>query len=94
MLLNTIHTKPRSRFYLGAGVNYTDVKCPEDEYEDANDRGIGLEGVGGVEHSFSDLPNLGFGIEFGMGLLSPGTEEQDDDLKLHHTTSGTIGIHY
>ena len=91
--LYTVHTKPRVKFYLGAGTHYTDMEVSEGEYEDANSRGIGLEGVGGVEYSFSDLPNLGFAFEFGMGFLSLGTED-DDDLNLHFTTSGTVGIHY
>ena len=92
--LGTVQRKPRARFYLGAGVNYTDASAREDDEEVPGGSGLGLEGVGGVEYSFSDLPNLGFAFEFGVNFLRLSAEEEEDELNLHFTTSGTVGIHY
>ena len=96
--LYTVQKKPRVRLYLGGGVNYTilgtEVEDSDfDEADTANGTGIGFEGVGGVEYSFSDLPNLGFAFEFGLGFLKLSAEDETN-LDLHFTTSGTVGIHY
>lgn len=104
--LYEVSEKSRVRLYLGGGANYTSMEA---EYEEADEdsffneedstsgKGIGFEGIGGVEYSFSDLPNLGFAFEFGINFLQLSLEEEeyeDDKLNLHFTTSGTVGIHY
>lgn len=97
--LFTVEEKSRAKLYLGAGMNYTDASVREDdefsEDDESGGSGLGLEGIGGVEYSFSDLPNLGFAFEFGINFLRLSAEEfEDDELNLHFTTSGTVGIHY
>ena len=110
--LHTIQRKSRVRLYLGGGASYTNATGKlelEDEEETTDGEGFGLEGVGGVEYSFSDLPNLGFAFEFGIGFLRLSSSEDEDEveldlhftededeveLDLHFTTSGTVGIHY
>ncbi len=93
--LYTVQKKSRARLYLGGGLNYADASAREDDEEISGGSGLGFEGVGGVEYSFSDLPNLGFAFEFGINFLRLSAEEyEDDELSLHFTTSGTVGIHY
>jgi len=91
--LYTIQRESRVRFYVGAGASYTDAGIKEGA-SDETATGLGLEGVGGVEYSFSDLPNLGLAFEFGAGFLRLTPKDSDDQLNLHFTTSGTVGIHY
>ena len=97
--LFTVQEKSRTRLYLGGGASYTNTSVGEGAFEDEevpSSGGFGLEGVGGVEYSFSDLPNLGFAFEFGINFLRLSLEDEytDDKLDLHFTTSGTVGIHY
>jgi hypothetical protein len=92
-LLYTIKRETRTKFYIGGGGSYTDVSA-EAEGDSESASGFGLEGVGGIEYTFSDLPNLGFSFEFGIGFLRLTPEDSDDNIDLHFTTSGTVGIHY
>ena len=92
--LYTVQEKVRSRFYLGGGANYTLMNVGDSEV-DVNNVGLGLEGFGGVEYSFSEHPNLGFAFEIGIKFIRLNSDEfEDDALDLHFTTSGTVGIHY
>jgi len=64
------------------------------EDEEEKGTGFGLEGVTGVEYTFSDLPNLGFAFELGISFLRLSADSSDDKLDFHFTTGGTVGVHY
>lgn len=93
--LITLQRKARSRFYIGWGLSRIKARVKFQDNEEAPN-GIGVEVVGGVECSFSELPNFGIAFEFGSNLLrlKPTPKDSEYKSKLRFINSGTVGIHY
>lgn len=73
-ILYAVHKKPRTKLYIGAGVNYA-LTTIFDIFSDANVESFGLEGLCGVEYAFSELPNIRFSFEFGVNILRFGAKD-------------------
>ena len=93
--LITIQRKTRSRFYIGWGLSGIKARVKFQDKEEAPN-GAGLEFVGGIEYSLSELPNFGIAFEFGSNLLrfKPTSKDSEDKSTLRFATFGTVGIHY
>lgn len=92
--------KTNSKFYVGAEVNYGDVKADLGDYLDGAEYKGKMWTYGpfmGSEFNFQEIPEIGFNLEVGYIFNNVKFDNDDNDDELNLDVNGinvSLGVHY